>query len=148
MEMWGIMGSFVVTVFITSKFTASGLQWYNSPWWFQRILFHLLIMKIMYLTAAEVRAAPHMDNLVSIYKSMELASGINIFATQNAPSAGKPGKIMRTMVFVIFHLVLCYFGRQDSFLLFKPWKIILNGVPNSRKEFFLSPKMVGIQTHL
>lgn len=102
----------------------------------------------MYLTAAEVRAAPHMDNLVSIYKSMELASGINIFATQNAPSAGKPGNIMRTMVFISFHLVLCYFGRQDSFLLFKPWKIILNGVPNSRKEFFLSPKMVGIQTHL
>ncbi|KAM2042974.1 hypothetical protein ACFXTH_036469 [Malus domestica] len=34
----------------------------------------------------EVRPAPHMDNLVSIYKSMEHASGINIFVTQNAPS--------------------------------------------------------------
>ncbi|XP_068322017.1 protein BREAST CANCER SUSCEPTIBILITY 1 homolog [Pyrus communis] len=34
----------------------------------------------------EVRPAPHMDNLVSIYKSMEDASGINIFVTQNAPS--------------------------------------------------------------
>ncbi|KAM4112341.1 hypothetical protein ACJW30_05G133100 [Castanea mollissima] len=34
----------------------------------------------------EVRPAPHMDNLVSIYKSMEAASGINIFVTQNAPS--------------------------------------------------------------
>ncbi|CAB4276528.1 unnamed protein product [Prunus armeniaca] len=34
----------------------------------------------------EIRPAPHMDNLVSIYKSMEVASGINIFVTQNAPS--------------------------------------------------------------
>ncbi|KAJ8758777.1 hypothetical protein K2173_000498 [Erythroxylum novogranatense] len=32
----------------------------------------------------EIRAAPHMDNLVSIYKSMEVASGFNIFVTQNA----------------------------------------------------------------
>ncbi|XVE94250.1 hypothetical protein REPUB_Repub01dG0265400 [Reevesia pubescens] len=31
----------------------------------------------------EVRPAPHMDNLVSIYKSMEIASGFNIFVTQN-----------------------------------------------------------------
>ncbi|XP_068657389.1 protein BREAST CANCER SUSCEPTIBILITY 1 homolog [Aristolochia californica] len=29
----------------------------------------------------EVRPAPHMDNLVSIYKSMEIASGVNIFVT-------------------------------------------------------------------
>lgn len=35
----------------------------------------------------EVRPAPHMDNLVSIYKSMEAASGINIFVTQNLSSA-------------------------------------------------------------
>ncbi|XP_052179394.1 protein BREAST CANCER SUSCEPTIBILITY 1 homolog isoform X2 [Diospyros lotus] len=34
----------------------------------------------------EVRPAPHMDNLVSIYKNMEEASGANIFVTQNAPS--------------------------------------------------------------
>ncbi|XP_057983911.1 uncharacterized protein LOC131168474 isoform X2 [Malania oleifera] len=34
----------------------------------------------------EVRPAPHMDNLVSVYKSMEVASGITIFVTQNAPS--------------------------------------------------------------
>ncbi|KAA0052505.1 protein BREAST CANCER SUSCEPTIBILITY 1-like protein [Cucumis melo var. makuwa] len=34
----------------------------------------------------EVRPAPHMDNLVSIYKSMEAASGINIFVTQNLSS--------------------------------------------------------------
>ncbi|KAG6695789.1 hypothetical protein I3843_09G113500 [Carya illinoinensis] len=34
----------------------------------------------------EVRPAPHMDNLVSVYKSMEVASGINIFVTQNTSS--------------------------------------------------------------
>ncbi|KAJ4980719.1 hypothetical protein NE237_031556 [Protea cynaroides] len=34
----------------------------------------------------EVRPAPHMDNLVHIYKSMEVASGISIFTTQAAPS--------------------------------------------------------------
>ncbi|KAL3522731.1 hypothetical protein ACH5RR_015565 [Cinchona calisaya] len=34
----------------------------------------------------EIRPAPHMDNLVSIYKSMEVASGVNIFVTQTAPS--------------------------------------------------------------
>ncbi|XWS62371.1 hypothetical protein CRYUN_Cryun06bG0005100 [Craigia yunnanensis] len=33
----------------------------------------------------EVRPAPHMDNLVSIYKSMEVASGFNIFVTQSPP---------------------------------------------------------------
>ncbi|KAK6254198.1 hypothetical protein QUC31_015918 [Theobroma cacao] len=33
----------------------------------------------------EVRPAPHMDSLVSIYKSMEIASGFNIFVTQNQP---------------------------------------------------------------
>ncbi|GLT97125.1 hypothetical protein SLE2022_147070 [Rubroshorea leprosula] len=33
----------------------------------------------------EVRAAPHMDNLVTIYKSMEVASEVNIFVTQNPP---------------------------------------------------------------
>ncbi|XP_017697418.2 protein BREAST CANCER SUSCEPTIBILITY 1 homolog [Phoenix dactylifera] len=35
----------------------------------------------------EVRPAPHMDNLVSIYKSMEAAAGTNNFSTQLAPSA-------------------------------------------------------------
>ncbi|GAB4829422.1 hypothetical protein Ancab_019093 [Ancistrocladus abbreviatus] len=34
----------------------------------------------------EVRLAPHMDNLVNIYKSMEVASGISIFVSQNVPS--------------------------------------------------------------
>lgn len=40
---------------------------------------------------SEVRPAPHMDNLVGIYKSMEDASGINIFMTQNAPSTKSSG---------------------------------------------------------
>ncbi|OVA13240.1 BRCT domain [Macleaya cordata] len=40
----------------------------------------------------EVRPAPHMDNLVSIYKSMEVASGINIFVTQNAQSTKESGQ--------------------------------------------------------
>ncbi|KAK6932119.1 BRCT domain [Dillenia turbinata] len=33
----------------------------------------------------EIRPALHMDNLVNIYKNMEIASGINIFVTQSAP---------------------------------------------------------------
>lgn len=33
----------------------------------------------------EVRPAPHMDNLVSIYKNMEVTSGVNFFVTQNPP---------------------------------------------------------------
>ncbi|KAI3903583.1 hypothetical protein MKW98_032237 [Papaver atlanticum] len=35
----------------------------------------------------EVRSAPNMDNLVSIYKSMEVASGINTLASQTTPPA-------------------------------------------------------------
>lgn len=42
----------------------------------------------------EIRAAPHMDNLVSVYKSMEDASGINIFVTQNEPSTKSSGDIV------------------------------------------------------
>ncbi|PKA46564.1 Protein breast cancer susceptibility 1 like [Apostasia shenzhenica] len=34
----------------------------------------------------EIHPAPHMDNLVSIYKSMEAASGLSIFTTQVGPS--------------------------------------------------------------
>ncbi|CAO2823376.1 unnamed protein product [Amaranthus hypochondriacus] len=34
----------------------------------------------------EIRPAPHMDNLVNIYKSMEVASGLNLFVSQNGPS--------------------------------------------------------------
>ncbi|CAN1249306.1 Protein BREAST CANCER SUSCEPTIBILITY 1 homolog [Linum perenne] len=40
----------------------------------------------------EVRPAPHMDNLVSIYRSMEIASGFNIFVTQATPAAKSPDK--------------------------------------------------------
>ncbi|XP_021904770.1 protein BREAST CANCER SUSCEPTIBILITY 1 homolog, partial [Carica papaya] len=39
----------------------------------------------------ELRAAPHMDSLVSIYKSMEAASGVNIFLTQTA-ATNKPNE--------------------------------------------------------
>ncbi|XP_057503698.1 protein BREAST CANCER SUSCEPTIBILITY 1 homolog [Actinidia eriantha] len=35
----------------------------------------------------EIRPAPHMDTLVSIYKNMEVASGFKIFVTQTGPSA-------------------------------------------------------------
>ncbi|OMO74993.1 hypothetical protein CCACVL1_16363 [Corchorus capsularis] len=42
------------------------------------------VCKVPY-SRREVRPAPHMDNLVSIYKSMEVASGFNIFVTQNPP---------------------------------------------------------------
>ncbi|XP_073146380.1 protein BREAST CANCER SUSCEPTIBILITY 1 homolog isoform X2 [Henckelia pumila] len=34
----------------------------------------------------EIRPAPHMDNLVSVYRSMEVAMGVNIFITQTATS--------------------------------------------------------------
>ncbi|XP_031279183.1 protein BREAST CANCER SUSCEPTIBILITY 1 homolog [Pistacia vera] len=40
------------------------------------------VCKVPY-SRREVRAAPHMDNLVGIYKSMEIASGVSIFVTQN-----------------------------------------------------------------
>lgn len=40
----------------------------------------------------EIRPAPHMDNLVSIYKGMEVASGVNIFITQNVVSSKLSGK--------------------------------------------------------
>ncbi|KAL9404001.1 hypothetical protein Peur_000973 [Populus x canadensis] len=43
----------------------------------------------------EVRAAPHMDNLVSIYKSMEIASGFNIFVTQNPPPSTKLSDVQK-----------------------------------------------------
>ncbi|XP_020575117.1 protein BREAST CANCER SUSCEPTIBILITY 1 homolog isoform X2 [Phalaenopsis equestris] len=43
----------------------------------------------------EVRPAPHMDNLVSIYKSMEAASGFNISTSQVSPpkNAEKPSQV-------------------------------------------------------
>ncbi|OIV95749.1 hypothetical protein TanjilG_05297 [Lupinus angustifolius] len=42
------------------------------------------VCKVPY-TRREVRPAPQMDNMVSIYKSMENASGISMFVTQNVP---------------------------------------------------------------
>ncbi|KAE8663547.1 Protein BREAST CANCER SUSCEPTIBILITY 1-like protein [Hibiscus syriacus] len=47
-------------------------------------------MEVLYMFniyAVEVRPAPRMDNLVNIYKSMGVASGFNVFVTQN-PSPG------------------------------------------------------------
>ncbi|XP_021851478.2 protein BREAST CANCER SUSCEPTIBILITY 1 homolog [Spinacia oleracea] len=38
----------------------------------------------------EIRPAPHMDNLVSIYKNMEVASGLTLFVSQNGPSTKLP----------------------------------------------------------
>ncbi|KAK6782098.1 hypothetical protein RDI58_019894 [Solanum bulbocastanum] len=40
----------------------------------------------------EIRPALHMDNLVSIYKNMEIASGVNMFLTQSNPSSKLPGE--------------------------------------------------------
>ncbi|KAL4200638.1 hypothetical protein AMTRI_Chr02g212140 [Amborella trichopoda] len=40
----------------------------------------------------EIRPAPHMDNLVSIYKSMEVASGVKIFVTQTAQATKEEEK--------------------------------------------------------
>lgn len=41
----------------------------------------------------EVRPTPHMDNLVSIYKGMEVAAGVNIFTTQIGPMVKKSGML-------------------------------------------------------
>ncbi|KAL6567273.1 hypothetical protein OROGR_000941 [Orobanche gracilis] len=46
----------------------------------------------------EIRPAPHMDNLVGVYKSMEVASGVDIFITQTAVSAKTPGEDNQTDV--------------------------------------------------
>ncbi|KAG5590649.1 hypothetical protein H5410_041163 [Solanum commersonii] len=40
----------------------------------------------------EIRPALHMDNLVSIYKNMEIASGVDMFLTQSNPSSKLPGE--------------------------------------------------------
>lgn len=44
----------------------------------------------------EIRPALHMDNLVSIYKNMEIASGVNMFLTQSNPSTKLPGENTRS----------------------------------------------------
>ncbi|KAK6150097.1 hypothetical protein DH2020_017622 [Rehmannia glutinosa] len=46
----------------------------------------------------EIRPAPHMDNLVSVYKSMEVASGVNIFVTQTAAPTKLSGEDNQTGV--------------------------------------------------
>ncbi|CAN7109352.1 unnamed protein product [Brassica rapa subsp. narinosa] len=40
----------------------------------------------------EIRGAPHMDSLVSIYKNMEDASGVHMFVSQNIPSPSEKEK--------------------------------------------------------
>ncbi|KAL5701791.1 Breast cancer 1 [Ranunculus cassubicifolius] len=50
---------------------------------------HCPVCKVPY-RRREIRPAPHMDNLVSIYKNMEAASGVNIHVTQNAVSTKAP----------------------------------------------------------
>ncbi|KAG6407162.1 hypothetical protein SASPL_130146 [Salvia splendens] len=45
------------------------------------------VCKVPYMRR-EIRPAPHMDNLVSVYKSMEVASGVSIFNTQTEVSTG------------------------------------------------------------
>lgn len=52
----------------------------------------LMLFLASTILSAEVRPAPHMDNLVSIYKNMEVASGVNIFVTQNLSSTKLSGK--------------------------------------------------------
>lgn len=61
--------------------------------------FHIVHSLHKFFTCAEVRPAPHMDNLVSIYKSMEVASGFNIFVTQTVPST----KISGTSQYACLH---------------------------------------------
>lgn len=39
-----------------------------------------------------------MDNLVSIYKNMEIASGVNMFLTQSNPSTKLPGNIQLVVI--------------------------------------------------
>ncbi|KAH6825657.1 hypothetical protein C2S53_017629 [Perilla frutescens var. hirtella] len=46
----------------------------------------------------EIRPAPHMDNLVSVYRSMEVASGVSIFVTQTEVSTKPSGENNQTGV--------------------------------------------------
>ncbi|CAM8903395.1 unnamed protein product [Rhodiola kirilowii] len=48
----------------------------------------------------EIRPAPHMDNLVGIYKSMETASGVNIFMSESAPASQLPEKLDEACIHV------------------------------------------------
>ena len=38
------------------------------------------------LLLVEIRPAPHMDNLVAVFKSMEAAAGTSVVSTQLAPA--------------------------------------------------------------
>ncbi|KAL8138387.1 hypothetical protein V2J09_004388 [Rumex salicifolius] len=58
----------------------------------------------------EVRPAPHMENLVQIYKSMETASGVNIFVTQNAP----PTKSSEYLILVSGHLFHLHQDEEEA----------------------------------
>jgi hypothetical protein len=40
---------------------------------------------------AEIRPAPHMDNLVAVFKSMEAAAGISVVSTQLTPAPKAAG---------------------------------------------------------
>lgn len=52
-------------------------------------------MSCFFMVAKEIRPAPHMDNLVGIYKSMETASaGVNMFMSESAPSSQLPGYVL------------------------------------------------------
>ncbi|KAJ7553461.1 hypothetical protein O6H91_06G099100 [Diphasiastrum complanatum] len=44
-------------------------------------------------TRREVRPAPHMDNLVTIYKGMERAAGVNIYVSQSISAAQASGPV-------------------------------------------------------
>ena len=50
------------------------------------LLLNLSLQFDDYVNMLEIRGAPHMDSLVSIYKNMEDASGIKLFVSQNNPS--------------------------------------------------------------
>jgi hypothetical protein len=69
---------------------------------------------------SEVRLAPQIDSLVTIYKNMEAASGINLFGTQNPPAT-------KSLGFYAFHFnaifpFLLFFRRIYCMLL---WLVII-----------------------
>jgi BRCA1-associated RING domain protein 1 len=64
---------------------------------------------------SEVRLAPQIDSLVTIYKNMEAASGINLFGTQNPPATKSLGSMpfisMQSFTFFCFseEFIACYY---------------------------------------
>lgn len=71
----------------------------------------------MHVFLVEVRPAPHMDNLVSIYKNMEAASGVNMLVTQNAPATNLSGESLCFRAFC-FHISISMSHTAFSFLIF------------------------------